>query len=226
MFSRDSLRRRVQGVAVYPRLRYVVLLLLTSAVLLGGLACVMQEDGDGSRVNELLAGVQFGMTSGEFFAHCRARNKLGEMTDGVDNYVQLPLPDSLFGTRGVLEFNPNFSSGDTLVRLVGRIYVDAWAPWNREYSGDSLLGRAVHHLHDELGGAEPVLLEGFRQPTYGKIDGNRRLFVRADPHRAQYVEFAIDDLAAAGAPSADFSDLRHDQRVSRSLLERYQKPRG
>ncbi len=154
---------------------------------------------------DLFAGVNLGMQRQEFFEYCLAANARGEMAAGLDNYVRIPLEDSVIALNTVVEFFPTFDTTGTMLALPGRFYSLSWAPWNADLSGDALLDAVVAHLENTLRGEAFEVLPGAPVRTFVKIDGPRRIFVRPHPTIEQFVEFAIE--RGEGCPSCDNTDL-------------------
>lgn len=169
------------------------------------LAEVREElDGSSGEDRRLIRGLTFGMTPAELSDHCRARNQAGEFRNGFGFAVAI-VPDSTHPQPDLRsEFYPVADPGG-LRHFTGTIAHRQWSPWNRAVVPDSILREAAALLAYELSTGDFRELAGATVPTLYRQDGARLAYVR--PTDQQYVDFAVDDLAAVDDLEGYLTDL-------------------
>ena len=143
----------------------------------------------GIRHDTLFLGIYLGMSSQDFYAHCWELNKQGIIRQGEGNRsVLYELSDELKSVVDV-NFYPTFFN-DKIYEMPVTFRYKAWAPWNKQFSGDTL-HLELHDLFQEWYG------KGFmevRNPDKGlafvKIDGNRRISLYKG-HNADGIVWAL-----------------------------------
>ncbi len=128
------------------------------------------------RYDSLFLGIKFGMTRKDFFSHCWDLNKKGVLTQGPGNLsVQYKLDSSNLKSSAYLWFYPEFED-DKIVKMPMKITYQAWAPWNKQLSSDSLLVDVKKMLVKWYGG-DFILVKNNSDDRvlWVKIDGNRRI---------------------------------------------------
>jgi hypothetical protein len=164
----------------------------------------MVQDGleSGERHDTLFLGLWLGMTSEEFYKKCWDLNKEGLVKQGEGNTsVLYKMGDELKATVNV-NFFPEFYN-DKIYQMPVTFQYEAWAPWNMEFSGDTL-------HHELLGVFERWYGTGFMEvekkdnagKAYVKVDGNRRISlykgVNADGIVwALYTDMSVDEEVKA-----------------------------
>ncbi len=159
------------------------------------------EDGleSGVRHDSLFLGLWLGMSSEEFYKKCWELNKEGLVRQGDGNAsVLYELKDELKATVDV-HFYPEFYK-DKIYQMPVTFLYKGWAPWNQQYSGDT--------LHRELLGVfERWYGKGFievdnelKGKAFVKVDGNRRISLYKGKNAdgkvwALYTDMSVDKEA-------------------------------
>ena len=139
---------------------------------------VKRELAKSKRVDSLFLGINFRMTSKAFYTHCWKLNKKGIITDGNNNAMVLYKIDSELKYPASMEFYPDFYENKIYHMRVTFQY-DAWAPWNKAQSADSLLPRILSLLKEwypESNGFVKIS-DKVKGIVFVKVDGNRRILV-------------------------------------------------
>jgi hypothetical protein len=158
---------------------------------------VTREMAKPGRQDSIFLGIEFGMTSKDFFAHCWELNKQGLIRQGSQNTtVMYELKD--FKDKASMNFYPTFIDGEVREMPVTFAY-ENWAPWNKGLVADSLL-QEVMPLMEEWYGKGFLKME---HPTSGDIyvrqDKNRRITVKTDKERfvnVMFTDLSVDVKAA------------------------------
>ena len=160
---------------------------------------VTRELASGERHDELLLGLEFGMSRDSFFQRCFALNRAGLVHQGMkNNTVEYPLPDTTAKGPARLNFFPEFHE-DRLVRMPVTFRYDRWAPWKPELDVEKMIPDVVALLEDWYGpGFVPFGTEKTGK-GWVKVDGNRRILVTKED--IQRVKFTFQDLTADLPPS-------------------------
>lgn len=151
---------------------------------------VATEMASGEQQDSLFLGIQFGMSSKEFYAHCWELNKKQLIKEGPQNMtVEYKLEDEL-RQEGHMYFYPDFKD-DKIHEMPVTFSYDAF-PWSNEASLDTLHQDVVQLMEDWYGELTEIL-----HPEKGsvlvRVDGNRRIRVFRDP-RANKVKVVFTDL--------------------------------
>jgi len=137
------------------------------------------ELAKGVRHDSLFLGIHFGMTDKDFYAHCWELNKDSLIQQGPSNLSVEYVPQG-FKSRTFMRFYPRFVEHDG-TRVIHEMPIlfeyEAWAPWNKAYSADSLLPEVLDLFNRWYGGAFIRLEHPNKGVAYVKITGNRRVAV-------------------------------------------------
>lgn len=176
--------------------RFVVMFSLSLLLLAGCLRSdyqklVDRELASGVRADSLFLGISFGMTAKEFYDHCWQLNKDSVIKEGTGNASVKYMPEGFPSDVSML-FYPNFSDSSRIVEMPILFAYDSWAPWNQQYSADSLLPRVLEMFTDWYGGEFLKVEHPERGVVWVKVDGNRR--IRVFKKDLQYVRAVITDL--------------------------------
>ena len=146
---------------------------------------------DENKYDSLFLGIYLGMDKQAFYDHCWELNKQKLVTHGPKNQeVEYILADVL-DQPVMMRFYPSFYN-DKIVDMPVLYSYQAWAPWNKQYSSDSLLVKMLD-VYKKWYGADFKTLQHEKMGTiYYKIDGKRRinLFIRDD----QFIQAVFTDL--------------------------------
>jgi hypothetical protein len=144
-----------------------------------------------TKYDSLFLGIYLGMDKQAFFDHCWEQNRKKVFVHGPTNTsVQYELKDEL-GMPVMMQFYPTFYNGKIIDMPVTFAY-ESWAPWNKEYSSDTLFVKILPVFKKWYGDGFKVLEHPTMGTIYYKIDGTRRinLFIRDD----QFVQAVFTDL--------------------------------
>jgi hypothetical protein len=150
-----------------------------------------KETASGKRVDSIFMGIYLGMTSKQFYAHCWEMNKKGIFTDGLNNSAVLYKIDSAeAGHPASMNFYPDFTDNKISKMRVSFQY-DAWAPWNKHLSADSLLPQVLKLYKKWYKEGNPFVKVNDKQKgtVYVKVDGNRRITIGATDDMIVKVDF-------------------------------------
>jgi hypothetical protein len=155
---------------------------------------VRKELAKGVRQDSLFLGLQFGMTSKAFFAHCWEYNKRGIFTDGSANTTVLYQMHELKHPAS-MDFYPLFKD-DRIYQMPVVIRYDAWAPWNKHLFSDSLQADVLGLFEQWYGKGFIEVNHSKKGKAFVKVDGNRRISITKDGDMRVRVIFT--DLLAEG----------------------------
>ena len=129
------------------------------------------------RYDSLFFGLYLGMPAKDFYNHCWELNKKGLIRQGASNTsVHYDLPD--FKHPAGMDFYPRFYE-DKIVEMPLIFIYDAWSPWNKNLSADSLI-LEVKDLMTEWYGEGFLEIKNPKDPNNRalvKVDGNRRISI-------------------------------------------------
>lgn len=162
-------------------------LCLAFAVLLLLFGCKQQSDyaravetniASGERNDSLFLQLRLRMTAKDFYATCWELNKQGLIRQGPGNKsVQYKLTEE-FEYPVFMRFYPEFTEDGKIWKMPVDFLHEAWAPWNKQLSADSLLPKVVNLF--ETWYASEFTKEVDRetgQTVYYSIDGNRQTLI-------------------------------------------------
>jgi hypothetical protein len=167
--------------------------LLSGFVILCTLASCDTERlfGRSEDYDTLFLGFSLGMGRKEFYDYCWQKNKERMFTHGPTNQmVQYKLIGEL-DQPVYMRFYPYFYE-DKISEMDVTFDYEAWAPWNRQYSADTLLKKMLPVFEKWYGEGFKVAETKRRGTVYYRRDGYRRitLFRKDD----QYVEAIFTDV--------------------------------
>ncbi len=155
---------------------------------------VDRELASGKIQDSLFLGMYFDMRADSFYTHCFNLNKQQVIKEGMGNTAVQYEPEEL-DKKVKMYFYPKFNQETEGIREMPMLFTHkSWAPWNPEYSADSLLPVVRELFMKWYGGGE--FLE-VTHPTKGavwvKVDGNRQ--IRVFPKDIQFVRAIVTDLS-------------------------------
>ena len=159
--------------------------------------CENSSSGDrDTELDSLFLGLSLGMDRQAFFDSCWRMNNRKMITQGPTNQNVEYIFDSLIDARVIMRFYPNFYK-DKVYEMPVLFMYEAWAPWNKQYSADSLFKELVPVFKKWYGDDFQVIEHKTQGTVYARIDGTRRinLFRKDD----QYVQAVYTDLRMARA---------------------------
>ncbi|MGD1893217.1 MAG: hypothetical protein ACFB15_21840 [Cyclobacteriaceae bacterium] len=137
---------------------------------------VDQELSSGVRKDSLFLGLELGMTSKNFYAHCWELNKQGLIRQGLENTsVEYKLDDEL-KHPATMNFYPNFHS-DKIHEMPVTFKYTAWAPWNEQLQAGSLQLDVLQLMQKWYGEKFMDVSHPIHGTAYVRIDGNRRISI-------------------------------------------------
>lgn len=158
---------------------------------------VTREMAKSGRQDSLFLGIEFGMGSKEFYAHCWELNKQGLIRQGSQNTtVMHELKD--FKSKASMNFYPTFVENEIREMPVTFAY-ESWAPWNKALSADSLLLEVMPLLEEWYGKGFLKMDHPVSGHIFVKQDKNRRITVKLDKERfvnVMFTDMSVDVKAA------------------------------
>lgn len=146
---------------------------------------------DQRKLDSLFLGVSMGMQKKVFYDYCWEMNKQKVFSHGPTNQsVEYKLPDEL-NSPVFMQFYPSFHN-DLIYEMPVLFSYEGWAPWNKEFSADTLLVHIVPLFKKWYGDDFQTLQHKTMGTVYYQMKGNRRinLFVRDD----QFVQAVFTNL--------------------------------
>lgn len=141
--------------------------------------------------DSLFLGIHLGMNKNDFYEHCAELNRQRVFTHGptntsVEYMLKTELEHPVF-----MRFYPSFYK-DKIVDMPVTFSYEAWAPWNKQFSSDTLFVNMLTVFKKWYGGDFKELKHPRMGTVYYKMDGKRRinLFIRDD----QFVQAVFTDL--------------------------------
>ena len=149
--------------------------------------------GDSAKENydSLFLGLYLGMDKQAFFDRCWELNNEKIATNGGSVQSVLYVLDTVLDHRVNMQFYPVFYK-EKIIEMPVVFTYEGWAPWNKEFSSDSLLIKLIPVFKNWYGDDFKLLDHETMGKVYVKMDGKRRinLFIRDD----QYVQAVFSDL--------------------------------
>lgn len=153
-------------------------------------------DGKGSsssqkKYDSLFLGIYLGMEKNAFFDHCWELNRMKVFTNGPKAASVEYRLDKEFEQPVLMRFYPSFYK-EKIVDMPVTFSYEAWAPWNKQFSADSLFVKMLPLFKKWYGSDFKVIEHPSQGTVYYKLDGKRRinLFIRDD----QFVQAVFTDL--------------------------------
>lgn len=156
--------------------------------------------GHGKNYDSLFLGISLGMEKQAFYDHCWELNRLKVFTQGRTNQeVEYMLKNEL-DAPVYMRFYPSFYR-DKIVDMPVLYSYEAWAPWNKQYSSDTLFVNMLTVFKKWYGDDFKLLEHKTMGKVYYKFDGKRRinLFIRDD----QFVQAVFTDMELANERKKD-----------------------
>jgi len=143
------------------------------------------------KLDSLFLGISMGMDKKEFYDYCWKMNKDKIFTHGPTNQSVEYMLKSELDKPVAMQFYPNFHE-DKIYEMPVLFNYEAWAPWNRELSADTLILKLLPVMKKWYGDDFQVLQHPDQGTVYYQMKGKRRinLFVRDD----QFVQAVFTDL--------------------------------
>lgn len=176
------------------RMNKILLFCLTMVVAASIISCDKRKFKFGAskkNYDSLFLGLYLGMERRAFFDRCWELNRQEIATNGGSvQSVQYVLEDEL-DQRVLMQFYPVFYK-EKIIEMPVVFAYEGWAPWNKEYSSDSLLVKILPVFKKWYGDDFDLLDHETMGKVYIKMDGKRRinLFIRDD----QYVQAVFSDM--------------------------------
>lgn len=152
---------------------------------------VDRELASGVKHDSLFLTLHFGMKRKEFFDACWKMNKQGLMKQGPGNLsVEYELKKNELKADAYMRFYPNFNDRDEIYHMPVEFVYQAWAPWNKSLSADSLI-LDVEKLFNKWYPGEFIKLEKKDEDLqlWVKVNGNRRIRMYKKNDSVVKVEF-------------------------------------
>jgi len=141
--------------------------------------------------DSLFLGLYLGMDQKAFFDRCFELNSQKIATNGRSVQSVLYVMEDELDHRVNMQFYPVFYK-DKIIEMPVVFTFEGWAPWNKEFSSDSLLAQLLPVFEKWYGEGFKELDHEVMKKVYVKMDGKRRinLFIRDD----QYVQAVFSDM--------------------------------
>lgn len=133
----------------------------------------------GIRHDTIFLGIYLGMTAEDFYKHCWELNKQGLVRQGEGNSSVLYEMNDEFKAKVEMNFYPNFFK-DKIYEMPVKFRFKGWAPWTKEYSGDSLQLELIELYKEWYGDGFIEINHQERGKAFVKVDGNRRISIYKD----------------------------------------------
>lgn len=147
--------------------------------------------GGKKQYDSLFLGLYLGMDRQAFFDRCWELNNQQVATNGGSVQSVKYVMEKEFEQTVIMEFYPVFYK-ERIIEMPVVFTYDAWAPWNKEFSSDSLLVNLIPVFKEWYGDDFKLLDHETMGKVYVKMDGKRRinLFIRDD----RYVQAVFSDM--------------------------------
>jgi hypothetical protein len=150
-----------------------------------------RELASGIRHDSLFLGFYLSMPRKDFYKYCWDMNKQGILTGSAGASIFYMLDSTKMRGTTKMDFYPRFELDSVTVMPIKFSY-EAWAPWAKKYSVDSLMPDVINLL-ERWHGKGFIKIEVPKKPTiYAKVDGNRRITVA--PMDLHFVLVTYTDL--------------------------------
>lgn len=169
----------------------VFAIIVISSLLLIGCGSKWKNEKNSKKYDSLFLGISLGMDKKKFYDHCWEYNRRKIFTHGPTNQnVEYVLEEKMKG-QVIMRFYPSFDE-DKIFEMPVTFTYAAWAPWNKQFTSDSLLVDILPVFKKWYGEDFKEIDHKGMGKIYVRIDGRRRinLFVKDD----QYVQAVFTDL--------------------------------
>ena len=166
-------------------------MVLTVAFLMIGCDGRLLGSKDEKKYDSLFLGISLGMEKKAFYDLCWEYNRKKIFTHGPTNQnVEYRIEGEL-KSAVMMRFYPTFEN-EKIYEMPVTFTYEAWAPWNKQFTSDSLLVDLLPVFKKWYGGEFQVLDHQTMGKIYARIDGKRRinLFIKDD----QFVQAVFTDL--------------------------------
>jgi hypothetical protein len=170
-------------------------LILFSGMLLAACDGIRSNIGSTARdYDSLFLGISLGMDKKAFYDHCWELNRQKVFSQGPQNQEVQYLLEHELDAPVYMRFYPSFYH-DKIIDMPVLFSYEAWAPWNKQYSSDSLFSKVLTLFEKWYGGDFKVLDHKTMGKVFYKFDGKRRIniFIRDD----QNVQAVFTDMELA-----------------------------
>lgn len=148
------------------------------------------------RNDSLFLGYYLGMARDEFYNYSWELNKKRIIKEGTGNQsVEYKIKEEL-PYKATMNFYPEFRDKKVSKMRVKFSY-DAWAPWNKNLSADSLIIDVKELMKEWYGNGFFKVNSPVFGPTFVKIDGNREMAIYKTNDNV-FVNVIFSDLTAEG----------------------------
>ncbi len=160
---------------------------------------VKEELASGIRYDSLFLGVSLGMERKAFYDTCWKLNKRGLVMQGPSNMSVEYRTKDLLKYPALMRFYPGFYE-NKIYEVPATFSYEAWAPWNKQLSADSLV-EDVKDLMDKWYGKGYIEIDQKDgKKAFVKVNGNRRISIYKVSD--QYVHAVFTDLTKEEAAEA------------------------
>lgn len=156
----------------------------------------------GVRHDTLFLGLSLGMASKDFYSKCWKLNKQGLIRQGSGNSTVLYELKGELKSDVDVNFYPTFFK-DRIYEMPVKFQYKAWAPWNKQFSSDTLQVELKSLFEKWYGPGFMTIYSDTKGTAYVKVDGNRRISI--------YKDQTID-----GAVWALYTDMSVEQQAEES----------
>ncbi|NJN26039.1 MAG: hypothetical protein HC819_08740 [Cyclobacteriaceae bacterium] len=133
----------------------------------------------GIRNDTIFLGLYLGMPAKDFYETCWRLNQEGILMAGAGNSSVLYEMKEDFKSEVEINFYPTFYN-DVIYEMPVKFKYKAWAPWNKQYSGDSLQTEVLRQYNAWYGGGFMEIKHKTKGKAFVKVDGNRRISIYRD----------------------------------------------
>lgn len=135
--------------------------------------------------NDLFLGYELGMTREDFYEISWDLNK----QEVISGLVKIDYPFNGLKARATKRFFPDFVD-DRISKIPVDVHYHSWAPWNEEFSSDSLVVDLVDYYKDKFGSEfQKVYVPHLEKEAYVSVKGNRAITVSTFTEMIARVEY-------------------------------------
>lgn len=151
----------------------------------------LSDASDEKKIDSLFLGISMGMDKKAFYDYCWDMNNKKIFTHGPTNQSVEYMLTTELDKPVSMQFYPNFHN-DKIYEMPVLFNYEAWAPWNKELSADTLVQKLLPVFKKWYGNDFQTLQHPVQGTVYYQMKGRRRinLFVRDD----QFVQAVFTDL--------------------------------
>lgn len=166
---------------------------------------IRSEKAKNIRNDSIFFGFYFGMPNKAFYDHAWTLNRQGKIMDGVNNvFILYRLDDGELKHSGSMNFYPDFYN-NKVFKMRMEFNYDAWAPWNKSQSADSLLPDVLNFYKTWYPRGNPfiTIVDSVRGTIHVKVDGNRRILIGKFDERlvkAEITDLTVEEELLKVAP--------------------------